>query len=62
MVFGKHLSSFPNDRTEIKPVNIEEHLDDVIQNRKRINESLEKKSGEVMKSNDIIKADDISDV
>ena len=39
VVFGKHLSSFPNDGTEIKPVNIEEHLNDVIQNRKRINES-----------------------
>ena len=56
MVFGKHLSSFPNDGTEIKPVNIEEHLNDVMQNRKRINESLENKSGEVMKSNDRIKA------
>ena len=56
MVFGKHLSFFRNDGTEIKPVNIEEHLKNVTHNRKRINESLEKKSGEVMKSNDRIKA------
>ena len=39
---AKNLSSFPNDGAEIKPVNIEEHLNNVIQNRKRINESLEK--------------------
>ena len=56
VVFSKHLSSFRNDGTEIKPVNIEEHLKNVTHNRKRINESLEKKSGEVMKSNDRIKA------
>ena len=40
-------------------MNIEEHLNDVIQNRKRINESLGKKSGEIMKYNDRIKAGDI---
>ena len=41
----ERISLIPNDETKIKPVNIEEHLNDVIQNRKRIKESLEKKIG-----------------
>ena len=59
MVFGKHLSSFSNDGTEIKPMNIKEHLKNVTHNRKRINENLKEKLGEVMKSKDIIKVGDI---
>ena len=40
-------------------MNIEEQLKNVTNNRKRINENLNEKSGEVMESNDRIKAGDI---
>ena len=59
VVFRKHLSFLRNDVTEIKPMIIEEHLKNVTHNRTRINENLKVKSGEVMESNDRIKAGDI---
>ena len=40
-------------------MNIEEHLKNVTHNRKRINESLEKESGDIRKYNDRIKAGDL---